>query len=109
MLRSSTSTVFEQEHLVDNFLCQFAVELANRSNNSFFLLRFHQVDDFRRRSHAAHFAAFEVGAVEQVVQYFGQFRQCGRLYAAEGGDTQHNVVTHTLIEQRRGYPPPAHV
>lgn len=80
-------------------MCQLAVEFANRSNNRFFLLRFHQVDDFRRRSHAAHFAAFEVLAVEQVVEYLGQFRQCGWLYAAERGDTQHHVMAQTLIKQ----------
>lgn len=91
--------VFEQEHLVDNFLCQLAVEFANRGNNRFFLLRFHQVDDFRRRSHAAHFAALEVLTVEQVVQYFGQLRQRGRLDATEGCDTQHHIVTQTLFEQ----------
>lgn len=71
--------VFEQEHLVDNFLRQLAVELAYRRNNRLFLLRFHQVDDFRCRSHATHFAALEVLAVEQVVQHFGQLRQRGWL------------------------------
>ncbi len=70
-------------------------------NDRLFLLRFHQVDDFRRRSHAAHFAALEVLAVEQVVQHFGQLRQRGRLDAAEGGDTQHHIVAQALFEQRQ--------
>lgn len=79
--------VFEQEHLVDNFLCQFAVEFAHGGNDRFFLLRFHQVDNLCCRSHAAHFAALQVLAVEQAVQHFGQLRQRGRLHAAEGGNT----------------------
>lgn len=85
--------VLEQEHLVDNFLRQLAVEFAYGGNNRFFLLGFHQVDNFCRRSHAAHFAALEVLAIEQAVEYLGQFCQRGRLYAAKGGDTQHHVVT----------------
>ena len=32
--------IFEQEHLVDNFLRQLAVEFAHGGNNGFFLLSF---------------------------------------------------------------------
>ncbi|AEW74312.1 hypothetical protein EcWSU1_02881 [Enterobacter ludwigii] len=93
--------VFEQEHLVDNFLCQLAVEFADGGNDRLFLLRFHQVDDLCRRSHAAHFAALEVLAIEQVVQHFGQLRQRGWLDTTEGRDTQHHIVTQALFEQRQ--------
>ncbi|BAK11688.1 hypothetical protein PAJ_1608 [Pantoea ananatis AJ13355] len=93
--------IFEQEHLVDDFLCQLAVEVANRFDDRFFLLRFHQVDDFCRRSYAAHLRALEVGAVEQAVQHFGQFCQCGRLYATKGRNTQHDVMTQAFIKQRQ--------
>ena len=65
---------------------------AYGGNHCFFLLSFHQVDNFCCCSHAAHFAAFEVLTVEQAVQYFGQLSQCGRLHAAEGGNTQHHIV-----------------
>ncbi len=93
--------IFEQEHLVDNFLRQLAVEFAHGGNNGFFLLSFHQVDNFGCCSHAAHFAALEILTVEQAIQYFGQFRQRGWLHAAKGGDTQHHVVAQTFIEQRQ--------
>lgn len=80
---------------------QLAVEFAHGGNNGFFLLSFHQVDNFGCRSHAAHFAALEILTVEQAIQYFGQFRQRGWLHAAKGGDTQHHVVAQTFIEQRQ--------
>ena len=80
---------------------QFAVEFTHGRNNRFFLLSFHQVDNFGCCSHAAHFAALEILTVEQTIQYFGQLRQCGRLHAAKGSDTQHHIVAQTLIEQRQ--------
>ncbi len=36
--------------------------------------------------------------MQQVIQDFRQLLQRGRLYAAEGGDTQHDVVTFALVE-----------
>ena len=91
--------VFEQEHLVDDLLRQLAVVFAHRVDDRFFLLGFHQVDDLGGGAHPAHFAALEVLAVEQIVQHFGQLRQRRRLYAAEGGDTQHHVVAQAFVEQ----------
>lgn len=93
--------IFEQEHLVDDFLRQFAVEFAHSGNNRFFLLRFHQVDNFRRGSYAAHFAAFQVLTVEQAIQHFGQLRQRRRLYAAKCRDTQHHIMTQSFVKQRQ--------
>lgn len=93
--------ILEQEHLVDDFLCQLAVEFTHGGNNGFFLLSFHQVDNFGCRSHAAHFTALEILTVEQAIQYFGQLRQCGRLHTAKGSDTQHHIVAQTFIEQRQ--------
>ena len=91
--------VLEQEHFVDNPLCQFAVVIAHCPDNTFFLLTFHQVDDLGCGSHATHFAALEVLAVQQVVEDFGQFRQCRRLHTTKGGDTQHDVVALAFVEQ----------
>lgn len=46
-------------------------------------------------------AALEILAVEQVIQHVGQLLERRRLHPAEGGDTQHDVVTLALVEVRQ--------
>src|SRR5690554_328593 len=91
--------VLEQEHLVDDLLGQVFAVCAYRFDGGLFQRGVHQVEDLGCGSYAAHLAALEVLAVEHARQYFGELLQGCGLYPAEGGNTQHHVVTQLVLEQ----------
>ncbi len=76
-----------------------ASQLPQAGHDGVFFRRVHEVQDFGGCADSAHFAALGALAGQHIVQHIGKFMQGGRLHAAEGGDTQHDVIAQAFVEQ----------